>query len=114
MAKTKIPDPLGRRHLIERELTPAHALRCAEAYLEEGRAVEAVDFFAKAEAKEPLEGLRRAAIESGDVFLLRVVASALEAAPDRREWQEIAGAADAAGKERYAEEARRLAEVGEE
>ena len=114
MAKSKLPDPLGRRHLIERQLAPAQALKYAEAYLLEGRAVEAVDFFAKAEAKEPLEELRREAIRSGDAFLLRIVATALGVAPNRDEWQEAARAADAAGKERYAEEARRMAEVGEE
>ena len=77
MAKTKLPDPLGRRHLIERDLAPAQALKYAEAYREEGRAVEAADFFAKADAAEPLEELRREAVGSGDVFLLRVVAKAI-------------------------------------
>ena len=114
MAKTKLPDPLGRRHLIERKIAPAQALKYAEAYLEEGRAVEAVDFFAKADAGEPLEALRREAIGSGDVFLLRLVASAIGVFPDRNDWQEVACAAEAAGKELYAVEARRLAEVGEE
>ncbi len=113
MAKTKLPDPLGRRHLIERELAPAQALKYAEAYMEEGRALEAVDFFAKADAVEPLEALRRDAIGSGDVFLLRAVAQAIGVFPDRNDWQEVARAAEAAGKERYAAEARRLADVGE-
>ena len=114
MAKAKIPDPLGRRHLIERDLAPAQALKYAQAYLEEGRAVEAVDFFAKADAKESLEELRLEAIRSGDVFLLRVVAAALGVTPVRADLQDAAQAADAAGKERYAQEARRLAEVGED
>ena len=114
MAKTKLPDPLGRRHLIERELAPAQALKYAEAYLAEGRPVEAVDFFAKAEAKEPLEALRRDAISVGDVFLLRAVAQAIGVFPNRKDWQEVARAAEVAGKERYAAEALRLAEVGEE
>ncbi len=114
MAKAKIPDPLGRRHLIERDLAPAQALKYAQAYLEEGRAVEAVDFFAKADAKESLEELRLEAISSGDVFLLRVVTAALGVTPVRADWQNAAQAADAAGKERYAQEARRLAEVGED
>jgi hypothetical protein len=114
MAKTKLPDPLGRRHLIERELAPAQAIKYAEAYLEAGRPLEAVDFFAKAEATEPLAKLRRDAVSAGDVFLLRVVATATGDFPGRDEWQEVARAADAAGKQRYAVEARRLAEVGEE
>ena len=114
MAKTKLPDPLGRRHLIERDIAPEQALKYAAAYLEEGRAVEAVDFFAKADAKEPLEALRREAVGSGDVFLLRLVASAIGVSPDLDEWRETARAADAAGKQRYAEEARRLVEIGED
>ncbi len=114
MAKTKLPDPLMRRHLIERELAPAQAIKYAEAYLEEGRGIEAVDFFAKAEAVEPLEELRREAVRSGDVFLLRAIAAAIGVFPDRDEWHEVARGADAAGKERYATEARCLAEVGED
>lgn len=114
MAKTKLPDPLGRRHLIERELAPDQALAYAEAYMEEGRPVEAVDFFAKADAKESLESLRRDAIDAGDVFLLRAIAQAIGVFPNRNDWQEVARAAEAAGKERYAKEALRLAEVGGE
>ncbi len=114
MAKSKLPDPLGRRHLIEGELASAQAIQYAEAYLEAGRPLEAVDFFAKAEATEPLAKLRRDAISAGDVFLLRSVATATGDFPGRDEWHELARAAEAAGKERYAEEARRLAEVGED
>ena len=43
MARPKIPGPLERRHLIERELAPAQAIKTAEAYLAEGRAIEAVE-----------------------------------------------------------------------
>ena len=114
MAKTKLPDPLGRRHLIERELAPAQAIKYAEAYLEEGRHLEAVDFFAKAEATEPLAKLRRDAVSAGDVFLLKIVATATGDFPGSEEWHEVARAAAAVGKERYAEEARRLADVGED
>ena len=39
MAKSRIPGPLERRHLVERELSPAQALRHAEAYLAAGRSV---------------------------------------------------------------------------
>ena len=37
MAKSKIPDAIERRHLIDRDLKPAQSLRYAEAYLEAGR-----------------------------------------------------------------------------
>ena len=59
MAQSKIPGPLERRHLIEREISADRALAFAEAYLEQSRAVEAVEFLAKAEAPERLAELRR-------------------------------------------------------
>jgi hypothetical protein len=160
MADAKIPGPLERRHLLEKELPPAQALAIAEAYLEQDRCVEAVDFLALAaagarqggrlesrptrsepqaseggplhgqggrlesrptrsepQASEggPLHGLaelRRRAIEQGDAFLLRAVAVAEERTPTRDDWQRLAEAADAHGLERYAVEARRQADRG--
>ncbi|HEY8154968.1 MAG TPA: hypothetical protein VII72_12645 [Myxococcota bacterium] len=114
MAKSTIPDPLERRHLVERELTPAQALKLGEAYLAEGRLLEAVDFLRKAGARDKLAGVRAEAIAAGDSFLLRVVATALGETPDRESWQGLAAAADAAGKQRYAADARRQAVRGEE
>jgi hypothetical protein len=107
MAKSKIPDPLERRHLIERELSPAQSLRLAEAYLEQGRALEAIDFLRKAAARDRLEALRDAAIADGDLFLLLRAAQALDAPPDREAWLRLGEAAAAAGKHRYAADARR-------
>lgn len=110
MARRKLPKPLERRHLIERELPAAQALRIAEAYLEEGRRVEAIDFLAKAGARERLAELRAEAVGEGDVFLLRSAANALGEEPAAAEWRALAEAAEAAGKQRYAVEARRQAE----
>lgn len=114
MAKSRIPGPLERRHLVERELSPAQALRIAEAYLAAERSVEAVDFLRKAGADERLEALWTEALESGDAFLLRAVATATGREPRREEWRALAEAATAAGKERYAVEAKRQAERGED
>ena len=83
MARSKIPGPLERRHLIERELSADRALVLAEAYLEQGRSVEAVEFLAKAEAHERLAELRRDAVAQGDVFLLRALAEVMEEPPER-------------------------------
>ena len=110
MAKSTIPNPLDRRHLIEKSLSDAQALQIAEAYRAAGRNVEAVDFLAKAGARDQLAELRSRAIETGDVFLLRAVARAMEEPPARAEWSATAEAADAAGKDRYAAEARRQIE----
>ncbi len=112
MAKTKIPGPLERRHLIERDLSVAQSQRIADAYLEQGREIEAVDFLRKAQAKQALDELRRQALARGDAFLLRSVTAALDREPDRDEWRTLAEAASSAGRDRYATEARRQADRG--
>ena len=114
MAGSKIPDPLKRRHLVESKQSPAQALAIAESYLEGGRTLEALAFLVKAGAHDRLAELRREALESGDLFLLRAVAGAQEESPTASEWSALAAAAQAAGKERYAADARRQAERVEE
>jgi predicted Zn-dependent protease len=107
LAKSKIPDPLTRRHLIEGTLDPARAQTIAEAYLAADRAQEAVAFLARADDTETLEKLWQQAVVEGDPFLLREVSGFLQRAPDAATWQQLADAADATGKDRYAAEARR-------
>ena len=48
MAKSKIPGPLERSHLVEKEMDAESASKVAEAYLAEGRKNEAIEFLAKA------------------------------------------------------------------
>ena len=110
MAKAAIPDPLERRHLIERTLEPVRALAIAEAYRAEGRALEAIAFLKKAGAVEALEAILQQAVHEGDAFLLREAAQALGREPGAAEWSAVAEAAAAAGKARYVAEARRQAE----
>ena len=76
MAKSKIPNPLERRHLIERALSADRARAIAEDYINADRVFEAIDFLEKADAQDRLAELRNGAIESGDAFLLRAVANA--------------------------------------
>ena len=114
MARSKIPNPLDRRHLLEKELPAAQAQAIADAYLAEDRCVEAVAFLAKAEAGERLTELRKQARAEGDVFLLRAVAEAEGKGVRTEEWETTAEAAEKRGLERYAVEARRQAELGEE
>ena len=113
MARSKIPNPLERRHLLERDLQASKALDIAEAYLQEDRSIEAVGFLVKAGATEKLEALLEAATESGDLFLMRAVATGLKITPDSAHWKRLAVAADAAGKSEYAATARRQAELDE-
>jgi len=109
MAKTAIPNPLERRHLIERELAPEAALRVAEVYLADDRAWDAIGFLSKAGARDRLAALREEAVRAGDTFLVREISRALgdELAAER--WRAVAEAASAAGKERFATEALRQA-----
>ena len=111
MADTKIPNPLERRHLLERDLGAAAALALAEAYLAEGRREEALHFLEKAGAPgdERLEALAEEAICEGDAFLLRSIADLTGNEPDPETWERAAAAAEAAGKLRYAATARRQA-----
>ena len=114
MAKSKLPGPLERRHLIESEHTPAQALRYAQAYLEEGRDCDAVDFLVRAQADEELKALRGRAVEVGDTFLLRTILRATGTSASREEWASLAEAAEQAGKQRFAQDARAMAERGED
>ena len=107
----KLPDPLARRHLLEGDLDSVKALAYGEAYLEAGREVEAVDFLGVAEANELLAGLQVAAVERGDVFLMRIASAALSDEPSSERWTQLADVASAAGRERDAETGRRLATV---
>lgn len=113
MAQVKLPNPLARRHLLEGGLDPAKAKAIGEAYLAADREVEAVDFLEIAKAHETLEGLRERSIEAGDVFLVRAVSAALGDELTAQAWSRCAEAAVAAGRERDAETARRLATIGE-
>ena len=111
MATTKLPDPLSRRYLLESELDPAKALAYAESYLEAGREIEAIEFLGRAAATERLEALEAAAVERGDVFLMKAVAAAVGREPAPETWRALGEAAVRAGRERDAETAARLSTV---
>ena len=119
MAQAKLPDPLARRHLLEAALEAsldaphiaAKAQGLADRYLQLGREIEAIDFLKQANATAALEALQSAALERGDVFLMRKVAQALGREPGPESWRALAEAARGAGRERDAESAMRLAAV---
>lgn len=109
MAKFRLPDALERRHLIEKDLAPAQALRLAEAYLAEERVVEALAFLRKANAEDRLRAIGEQAARDGDVFLMRQAATWLGTAPPAEEWRAAADASRERGKLRYAADAERQA-----
>jgi hypothetical protein len=120
LANLKLPDPLSRRHLLDGDLEPAKALALAQAYLEDDREVEAIDFLAaagpdsNAEAREVLLQLQAVALERGDVFLMRMASLALDEEPSAETWHSLAEAATRAGRLQDVETAERLATVGAE
>jgi hypothetical protein len=109
MAKSTIPNPLKRRHLVENELDEKAASEIAQAYLEAGRKMEAIDFLAKAHDSAGLQAIADEATAAGDPFLLQSVSSLTGDSPDRATWERCADAAQAKGKERYAATALRNA-----
>lgn len=114
MAKKSIPDPLKRRHLIEQDMAPAESVAVADAYLEEGRAMEAITFLVKAEATDRLEALVEQAVNDGDAFLLKQLADAMGKDPGSARWNAAADTAEQTGKLLYAEMARRHARSSEQ
>lgn len=111
MATTKLPDPLAKRHLLEAQQEPSRAKALADAYLAREREIEAIDFLKQAGDTVALERLEAAAVERGDVFLMRKVSQALARDPSPERWRALADAARRAGRERDAESAVRLAAV---
>ncbi|MCP4036731.1 MAG: hypothetical protein GY944_22635 [bacterium] len=109
MARPTIPNPLERRHLIEKEMDPKAAAKIARAYLDAGRTSEALDFLAKADDVDTLEQLAKQAAADGDPFQLQWIARLLGTELDRDTWIRCADAAEASGKARYAATARRNA-----
>ena len=110
MAKSAIPSPLERRQLIERDVAPEASLRLADAYLADGRAWEAIAFLQKAGAQDRLSALREEAVTSGDYFLVRELTRVLGDELPAARWRDTSAAATAAGLERYAASAHRMAE----
>lgn len=114
MAKTAIPNPLKRRHLIEQEIDNDQCLAIADAYQAAGRHFEALQFLVKADAGERIAALADEAVGSGDAFLLKQVADAQNSDPGPDRWTKLAAAADERGFGRYAEMARRHARSSED
>jgi hypothetical protein len=111
VAHNKIPDPMARRHLLEKSMDAKQALALADAYLAEDRPWEAIAFLVKAGDSERLEDIAKQAIEAGDAFLLKGVLEAQGAeVHDPELWIRLARAAEGAGKTLYGIRARRMAD----
>lgn len=113
MARTAIPNPLERRHLIERDTAPEQSRKLAALYLAEGRDWDAIAFLNKAGDREGLASMREVAVAAGDTFLVREVTRVLRDEVSAETWRRVAQVATEVGKERFAAQATRLAERAE-
>ena len=102
----RLPRPLARRDILYGVHTPKRDLiELADAYLQEGMLFDAADFFAEARDGEGLSRIRKAAIESGDAFLLWRVEESMPELVSKADWNELARSARSLGKPVYAERA---------
>jgi hypothetical protein len=98
LAGMPIPDAITRRDLLYGPNVPVdELLRLGQAYLAGGRILDALEFFARAGAKDALTALRTRAIECGDAFIGIRLEQLGEAALTPSEWQALADAASARG-----------------
>jgi hypothetical protein len=114
LAKIPIPLPLERRHLIEKDIPAAQAVAIAQAYLDDDRVSEAIAFLVKGEATDELDALAKQFADAGDAFLVKQLLDASGRELDSTGWLAVAASAEAAGKEFYAEMARRHARSADE
>jgi len=111
MAKNKLLTCLKKRnylntHVFERK----ECIKYGELYQKQGFLSDAIDFFAKAEAKERLEGLLPQVMSEGDVFLLTKIYQALKRKPSASDWEKIGEIAFKLGKWQFALKAFQAAE----
>ncbi len=109
----------GLNCLDKRDLLNQHAvsvetlLRWGGFFEEAGLFHDAIDFYQKAGAREPLERIVDQALEDGDLFLCRRACRALKIEPDADQWRILGERAKAQGKSLFMQGAFRLAGVEE-
>lgn len=104
---------LKKRDLLHNEqVSTADLLRFAHAFLEDGRPVDALDFFEKAGDREGIHRIRRWSIEQGDPFLLRQTGKLLKEPIPAEEWRQVGQKALEEG--RYAQALNAFRSAGDE
>jgi hypothetical protein len=83
----------------------AELVRLGRAYLDRGLAFDAADFLARARDEDGLAEIRKLALESGDAFLLRIVAQAAPALVSEADWGDLGRRARELGKDAYVDRA---------
>ena len=111
MAKNKLLTCLKKRNYLN---TPVferkECVKYGELFQKQGFLSDAIDFFAKAEAKERLEEILPQVITEGDVFLFTKIYQALKRKPSTSDWEKIGEIAFKLGKWQFALKAFQAAE----
>lgn len=81
---------LKKRDLIQ-EVTTSHEtlIKFGQEYLQQGRWLEALDFFERAPDPEGLQTLKQMGLEEGDPFLYKQACRFLKENPDPADWKSI-------------------------
>ncbi|HOX05658.1 MAG TPA: hypothetical protein PK280_04575 [Planctomycetota bacterium] len=102
-----LPDPLRRREILYGVDTPAATLsEYGQAYEEEGRFDDALQFFEQARDAKGLGRIKEQAFKLGDAFMLKRIAKAMPEMATPADWERMAKRAEELGKNLFAEQAR--------
>lgn len=100
---------LEKRDLLNQSAASVESLmKWGEHYESMGLVHDAVDFYAKANAREVLERLLENELKDCDVFLIRRLSRFLNREVNREEWLDVAKRSEEQEKFRFAAEAYRL------
>lgn len=114
MSKGSILGCLEKREILNQSAVSVETLlRWAERFEEYEMFHDAMDFYEKAGAREPVKRLMAMAEKEGDLFLFRRASKALKLDPSTTQWLQLAQAAKSRGKMLFAGEAYRQAGVDE-
>lgn len=106
MARSNLLSCLEKRDMLNQsEIAEDKLSDWGERYEEADMLSDAVDFYEKADAAEPLERLLKVAHEQGDAFLYGRILRALGREGSKEEWAALGEKARDLGKLAYAREA---------
>ena len=94
---------LKKRNLIQEATTDRETLiKFGQEYLNQGRWLEALEFFERAQDPEGLQTLRKRGVEEGDPFLYKQTCRFLKESSDPADWKLIGEKALSQGRWRQA------------
>ncbi len=106
MAKMRELSCLMKRELLNQAAVSVDSIVAWGQQCEQnGLVYDAVDFYEKAQATEPLLRLLKVSQEEGDAFLFKRINKILKREPSQEEWRCLAGKAEEMGKHSFARQA---------